>query len=174
VCYSEITVVAARGLRVAVLLLLSTAAVSQEPRPFNPEFKLVPNTIASIPALAQAVLTGDREQVIKGLQAGDDVNAKVLATDGARAGFTPLILAATISKPDLVQLLIEHKAKVTILDDFHRSAFWYAALRGSVSTTTALVSATDVKEVINEPDGDLKRTPLHLAVRLILQFLSIF
>jgi ankyrin repeat protein len=157
--------VCSSGICVAGLLLaLLSAAVSQD-LPFNANVKIARNTIDYIPPVASAVLTGDREQVIKALGASDNVNAIVRAKDGARAGFTPLILAATLSNPEIAQILIKNGAKITVLDDFHRSAFWYAALRNSPSTAEVLVTAPDVGDVINAADEDLKRTPLHLAVR---------
>jgi hypothetical protein len=147
----------------ALLLTLSTAAVSQELRSAV-AIRIAPNTIASIPPLVRAVLSGDREQVIKVLGAGG-VDDQVHAKDGSRAGYTPLILAATISNPEIVLLLIKQGAKITVLDDFHRSAFWYAAFEDSFSVSSVLTSALGASDVINIADTDLHRTPLHLAVR---------
>jgi hypothetical protein len=154
-----------RGIQIAGLLLaLSSGALSQDLSSTSP-VNIVPNSIDYIPPLAKAVLSRDQQQVIKALEAGDDVNAQVRAKDGARAGFTPIILAATLSDAGMAKVLLRYKASITILDDYHRSAFWYAALRGSLSTAEALNSASDVSDVINKADDDLRRTPLHLAVR---------
>ena len=147
----------------AMLLALSTAALAQELKS-NVGLTIVPNTIAYVPPLARAVLSGDREQIIKAIGAGG-INDQVRAKDGSRAGYTPLILAATLSDPDVVEMLIKQGAKITVLDDFHRSAFWYAALGGSVSVAAVLVTAPGADDVINAADNDLRRTPLHLAVR---------
>jgi ankyrin repeat protein len=146
-----------------LFLTLFSVAMCQD-LPSNAVFKIAPNTIEYIPPIAKAVLAGDREQVIKTLNS-DNVNATVRAKDGGRAGFTPLILAATLSNPEIAQILIKSGAKVAVFDDFHRSAVWYAAMRNSLSTAEVLVTAPDVGDAINAADNDLKRTPLHLAVR---------
>jgi ankyrin repeat protein len=157
------------GLRVAALLLmLSTAAISQE-LGSSANFKAAPNTIESIPPLARAVMSGDREQfamaMSKAISERENVNDQVRAKDGARAGYTPLIIAASLSDPDIVKMLIQNGAKTTVFDDFHRSAFWYAALRQNLPVSQVLVTAPDAEKAINVADNDLKRTPLHLAVR---------
>lgn len=92
-------------------------------------------------------------------------NAPIVAKKGGRAGFTPLILAAAISDRAAIDKLLASGAKITILDDYHRSALWYAALREDVSTTEILVKAGSAEDVVNAADADLQRTPLHLAVR---------
>jgi ankyrin repeat protein len=104
------------------------------------------------------------EQVLKAANA-ESVNDKVRAKDGERAGFTPLIIAASLSAPEITQVLIKYGAKITLFDDFHRSAFWYAALRQSLGVSQVLVTAPGALDVINVADSDLQRTPLHLAVR---------
>jgi ankyrin repeat protein len=154
------------GIRVAVLLLLagSSVALSQERGP-NVVINIVPNTIEFIPLLAKAAMIGDRETIVKQIEKKDNVNERVRAREGARAGFTPLMIAASLPSPDIAKLLIDHGAKITIVDDFGRSAFWYAALRDSFSVSQVLATAPDASDVINVADSDLKRTPLHLAVR---------
>lgn len=156
------------GIRaVALLLALSSAALSQQPPSAIPIATTIePSTIAYIPRLAKAVLAGDQGLVFKALEEREDVNERVRAKEGARAGFTPIILAAAVSDPSIARVLIKFNADVTAVDDFNRSAFWYAAIHESVLVTEALMSApVDAKKVINTADADLKRTPLHLAVR---------
>jgi len=156
--------IGSRGISLAALLVaLSMSAAGEEL--FSQSVRIVPDKIAYIPPLAKAVLSGDAKEVISAIKAGDNVDAKVEAKDGGRAGFTLLILAATLPNPNIAQLLVGKHAKVTILDDFNRSAFWYAALRGSVATTQVLMSAPDGEDIINVADNDMNRTPLHLAVR---------
>jgi ankyrin repeat protein len=150
----------------ALSLALSRIAISNEPTPLLADGAIVEaNTIESIPDLARAVLTGDRKEVDRWLLKGANVDERVHAKNGARAGFTPIILAAAISDSQIAKMLIENKANITLLDDFHRSAFWYAALNQSDAVTEVLVTARDANDVINDADDDLKRTPLHLAVR---------
>jgi hypothetical protein len=146
------------GFCVVALLTLSRAAISQEEL-------IKPNTIEHVPPFAKAVLTRDSGYLSKLLETRENVNERVLAKEGARAGFTPLILAAAISDTEMAQMLIRHGAKITILDDYHRSALWYAALHENVRLTEVLISATGVSDVINAADNDFDRTPLHLAVR---------
>ena len=124
------------------------------------------SSIESIPSLARAVLSGDEKLVSQAIkEAPKSVNDPVRARPGAHAGFTPLILAAALSEPDIVKLLIKNGAAITVLDDYNRSAFWYAASREDVETTKVLLEAPSATEVLNTPDYVFKRTPLHLAVR---------
>jgi ankyrin repeat protein len=150
----------------ALSLAVSRIAISNEPTPLLADGAIVEaNTIESIPDLARAVLTGDPKEVDRWLSKGANVDEPVRAKKGARAGFTPIILAAAISDSQIAKKLIENKANITLLDDFHRSAFWYAALNQSDAVTAVLITARDANDVINAADDDLKRTPLHLAVR---------
>jgi ankyrin repeat protein len=128
--------------------------------------KFTESTTAYIPQLAKAVILGDTKQVSKLLEQDQKaVNDRVLAKPGARAGFTPLILAAALSEPDIVHLLILSGAEITLRDDYNRSAVWYAALRSDVSMTKALFEAKNISDVVNIADDDFKRTPLHLAAQ---------
>jgi ankyrin repeat protein len=157
------------SIRVAGLLLtLSSVALGQAVEgqlPAHTGFAIVPNTIDYMSPLAKAVLSGDQDQVIKALETSDSVDVAVRAKQGERAGFTPLMLAAGLSNPRIADLLIKKGAKVTPLDDYHRSAIWYAALRDSPPTVFVLINAKDASDVVNTADSDLMRTPLHLAVR---------
>ncbi len=153
------------GIRTAaVFIALSGVAFSQN-LTLDPPITIEPGTIAYIPPLARAVLLNDPDQVTKALKAGAKVDEAVRAKDKARAGFTPLILATALSEPKITRLLIENGSNVAVLDDFHRSAFWYAALRGDVEVTEMLIKTRGVSDVINAADADLQRTPLHIAVR---------
>ena len=151
----------------ALFLVLSSAAVAQE----SPSNKIVsvvgvvPNTIAFIPPVARAVLTGDPKQVDAALAERADINEVVRAKEGSRAGFTPIILAAALADPDIVKKLIENGARLSIPDDFHRSAFWYAAEIHSAEITQLLFAGKDASDAINMADYDLKQTPLQIAVR---------
>jgi hypothetical protein len=152
------------ALQVIAVLALSASALGQEGTS-NIAVTIAPNTIASIPPIARAVLSGDRERVLKAIEEFHNVDEQVRAKEGERAGFTPLILAAAVSDADTAQVLIKYGAKITILDDFNRSALWYAAVRQDVAISETLVKAPGSKDVINTADADLKRTPLHIAVR---------
>ncbi len=122
--------------------------------------------IAYISPLALAVISGDIKKVADTLvKYPSSLNEKVKAKTGGRAGFTPLILAVSLSDIEITKLLIRNGASITFLDDFHRSALWYSALRENVDTTNALTGAPSVEEIINVADSDFRRTPLHIAVR---------
>lgn len=159
-----------RVILVALLLVVTTGVAvgqGQAPAVLSNTAPIVTNSaIADISPLARAVLTGDPKQVTEALEkAPDSVNQPVRAKEGARAGFTPLIIAAALSDSEIVGMLMERGAKITVLDDFNRSAFWYAALQENVEVTKRLISAPSAKEVVNIADSDFQRTPLHLAVR---------
>lgn len=124
------------------------------------------SSIEYIPPLARAVLSGDAKLVSQTIEKSPkSVNDPVRARAGGHAGFTPLILAAALSEPDIAEMLIKSGANITVLDDYHRSAFWYAALRDDVRITEILLEAPSAREVVNTPDYVFKRTPLHVAVR---------
>jgi ankyrin repeat protein len=152
------------GFCVAALLSLSGAVLGQQPPSLANKVEIVPSKIEYIPPLTKAVLRRDPEQVSKLLEAPGNVDERVRAKDGAPAGFTPLIVAASLSDAKIAQMLVLRGAKVTEFDDFHRSAFWYAALNQSLGVTTVLVGAPGAKDAVNAADNDLKRTPLHIAV----------
>jgi ankyrin repeat protein len=152
----------------AFFLVLSGAAVGEELalNKIGPIIGIVPNTIEFIPLVARAVLTRDPNLVRAALvEKRADINEKVQATKGSRAGFTPIILAAALADADVTKLLIENGAQVSILDDFDRSAFWYAAEIHNIDITKILVTGKGASDVINVADKDLKQTPLHIAVR---------
>ena len=151
----------------AFFLVLSGAAVAQELALNNigPIVGIVPNTIESIPPVAHAVLTRDPNQVRAALEKRAGINEAVRAKKGSRAGFTPIILAAALADLDIAKLLIENDAQVSILDEFNRSAFWYAAEIHNIEITKILITGKGASDVINVADNDLKQTPLHIAVR---------
>ena len=156
----------------ALAIAISTVALGQAPEGRQGADAILAGDATEyiIPPLARAVLTGDPTKVSQVLDTGhgsldEPVRTKNGTKKGERAGFTPLILAAALSDPTIARMLIEHGAKVTALDDYNRSAIWYAALREDVKVTSVLAKAPSFADVVNAADADLKRTPLHLAVR---------
>jgi len=152
------------GFCIAAFLVVSAAALSQNLPATASVAVILASDIEFVPPLAKAVVSGDPDQVSKFLKR-ENIDDRVRAKEGARAGFTPLILAAALSDPEIAQMLIKAGANIAVLDDFHRSAFWYAALHENTNLTNILIFAPKAKDVVNEPDDDFKRTPLHLAVR---------
>jgi ankyrin repeat protein len=141
----------------AGIVALSSAAFSQQ-------ISTLTSEVEEIPPLAGAVLAHNSEQISKLLDSRENVDERVRARKGGRAGFTPLILAAAFSDAEIAGRLIKYGAKITILDDYHRSALWYAAFRENVAVLRVLAGASGTRDVINVADDDLKRTPLHIAV----------
>src|SRR5215472_4796386 len=88
--------VLALGLGLA-LLTLGPVAESQQaappPKSASSSVQIVPNRIEFIPPLVKAVLSRDLQQVKEQL-ATQDINLRLHVKEG-RAGFTPLILAAS-------------------------------------------------------------------------------
>jgi ankyrin repeat protein len=151
---------------VTLLLALLGAAVAQELslKEIGPLISVAPNNIASIPPVAEAVLTGNPKYVTQALEKYG-IDEPVRAKEGARAGFTPLILATALSNLDIVAQLVTRGANAGIRDDFNRSAFWYAAELHNIQITKVLTDAKGANDVINAADTELKQTPLHIAVR---------
>ena len=71
-------------------------------RPDAPMF--VPSKIGYVPPLARAVLRNNRELVNKALVDGAKVDEPIRGKDQSRAGYTPLILAAALSEPDIAHV----------------------------------------------------------------------
>ena len=127
---------------------------------------IVTETIQPLPAVAKAVLSRNPEQVFLALKASPAaVDDRVKAKDGERAGYTPLMLATALPDAKIAYELIERGADVTALDDYNRSAVWYAAFYENVPVAEAIMSKPAAREIINVADNEFKRTPLHLAVR---------
>jgi len=168
-CFTGAVLNRVLGISVVAVLLASFGPASGQAQTANatPPVTLIamePATIARLPPLSRAVLTGDPEQVRQALEkAPESINERLSVNDTAHA--TPLILAAALSDPEIVGLLVQRGANVTMLDDFNRSAFWYAALREDVQITARLVRAKGSEDVVNASDKQFRRTPLHLAVR---------
>ncbi len=136
----------------------------------NPLFiPRVADTAEPLPPVAQAIVHGDMKGVIALVQKEPQiVNEAVLAREGEKAGFTPIILAAALANTEMVKYLMSENADITKLDDYNRSVFWYSAFNGDLEVTQVVLSIAKppaVTSVINTPDSDLMRTPLHLAVR---------
>jgi ankyrin repeat protein len=158
----------ARALVVGMALIVfsSSIALAQGQENSIANVALVPSTIEYIPPLAQAVLDGDQKQVIEVIkEAPSSINEPVRSKKGSRSGYTPLMLAAALSEPKIASILIQGGAKVTALDDYNRSAVWYAAFIGDAEVTQVLFEAPAISDVVNAADNDFKRTPLHLALR---------
>ncbi|MEO1181334.1 MAG: ankyrin repeat domain-containing protein, partial [Cyanobacteria bacterium J06636_28] len=58
-------------------------------------------------------------------------------------GVTPLILASFKDHIELVQLLLEHGADVTVRDQWHRTALDYALRRGESDPIVQLLKSSN-------------------------------
>jgi hypothetical protein len=145
------------------LAILTHGAVSQEvvDVPSN-ELGIMPDKIAKFPPLAKAILARDTDSITKLVMDRRNVNDPVVARSDGRAGYTPLILATALSDGDTVQKLLRHGAKITLLDDYRRSALWYAAINENPTLLRVLAKASDARSIVNEADTELKQTPVHI------------
>ena len=122
-------------------------------------------------ALHHAVLSGSTDIVEILLQKASDINTLSLA------GTTPLCLAVSRTRNDLVRLLLDHKAEVNYQGSHGRAALHTAATvaDGEATVETLL----DYGAEVNRRDNKL-RTPLHYAAevgtapvaRKLLQYLA--
>jgi len=155
---------------VAIFAAMATFGAIAQTSNEQPQKEASPvNPIESMPPIARAVVDGNVQEVVDLVTKDKEAaNQAVRAKKGEKAGYTPLILAAALSNPAIAKYLIANGAEITILDEYHRSALWYTAFNGDIQMTEVLVNAVQpelVKKIINMPDADLMRTPLHLAVR---------
>jgi hypothetical protein len=132
----------------------------------SPALESPPGHGMNIPSVASAVLAGDYGQVEEALKRDPDgVNRPIKAENGERAGYTPIIVAAAFGHDDILALLLKRGAQLGVLDDYHRSALWYAAFQGDERAVRTLLTFEAAREIVNVADEDLQRTPLHFAVR---------
>ena len=88
--------------------------------------------IAEINSFCKAIIQGDIETVKKLIELGEDVNQKSL-------GMTPALFAARYNKAEILELLIEHGADISIKSD-----------KGySITKIAESANAKDVLRVIN-------------------------
>lgn len=125
--------------------------------------------IAEAPALIEATLAGDLDDVRQLLEQGADPNlvhhTNTALTYAARDGFTeiarllidyggdvnwidgegvtPLILASFKAHIDLVELLLAHGADVTVRDQWDRTALDYALRRGEADPIVQLLEVSE-------------------------------
>eukprot|EP00928_Gymnodinium_smaydae_P072321 TRINITY_DN55699_c0_g1_i1.p1 TRINITY_DN55699_c0_g1~~TRINITY_DN55699_c0_g1_i1.p1 ORF type:complete len:565 (-),score=116.81 TRINITY_DN55699_c0_g1_i1:70-1713(-) len=105
-------------------------------------------------------LSGERPAVVKRLLAARCAVAVPASNAAAGAGVeTPLILAATGSRPELCKMILEARAHMEMKDSDGRRAIHHAARSGRGGALALLISA---RARVNDADRD-GRTPLLLA-----------
>ncbi len=123
--------------------------------------------VKTVPPLIEATLAGNIDDVRTLLQQGTDPNlvyntntaltyaardgftdiARLLIDQGANVnwidgeGVTPLILASFKGHIELVELLLAHKADVTVRDQWDRTALDYALRRGAADPIAQLLQS---------------------------------
>lgn len=102
--------------------------------------------------LCKAIVDGDAEFVRSWLeQEGNDPNTRDYT------GRTPLHLATTSSSIEIVQLLIDHGARMVARLVDGKTALHLAAIRGSVEIVSALLRKSEANEEEAESKTDAKR-----------------
>lgn len=98
---------------VAAAFMFAVNGVYAENRTSN-ELKLTENPVSvknlAINSFCKAILQGDLETVKKLIELGEDVNKKSL-------GMTPAMFAARYNKAEILQLLIENGADLSVKND---------------------------------------------------------
>ena len=110
--------------------------------------------------LCQAIVDGDLEHVLDWCeQKGVDINGR------DHTGRTPLQLAALCSTPAVVQVLIDHGARIVsrVADGF--TALHIAAQRGNAAMIKALLEKSEANEEEEARKGELKKEARRAAVR---------
>jgi ankyrin repeat protein len=102
--------------------------------------------------LCQAIVDGDADYVRTWLeQDGNEPNTRDYT------GRTPLHLAVAESTPEVVQILIDHGARLIARLVDGRTALHLAALRGNVEMVKALLQKSEANEEINEEKISARR-----------------
>ncbi|WPH02991.1 Hypothetical protein R9X50_00586300 [Acrodontium crateriforme] len=108
--------------------------------------------VSNTAMLCQAIVDSDAEFVRSWLeQEGNDPNARDWC------GRTPLHLAASNSTLEIVQLLIDHKARLVARLFDGKTALHLAAMRGSVEIVSALLRKSEANEEEEEQKVDARR-----------------
>ena len=109
--------------------------------------------------LHKAVEAGDISQVRLMLQAGQDVNYR----DPGYYNYTPLMVAATVRRNDIAELLLRYGANTTLVDSFQETAVFIAVFANSPEVLeTLLQHGSQVDAVV--PVNGHPWTPLMFAV----------
>jgi len=115
---------------------------------------------------AAAIFAGDIATVEKLIAEGRDINGTAPDDNGNETRTTPLMLATYRENEEVVRLLVENGARVDLVDDYNRSALWYAVFQQNLELVEFLGDIEGSRKVVNLPDKPLRETPLHVAVSL--------
>jgi ankyrin repeat protein len=106
------------------LTLISTSVKAETILNSSPETSIGVKKIVGLSSFCNAILKGDIETVKSMISLGEDVNEKSL-------GMTPAIFAARYNRADILEVLIENGADITIKCDKGRSIKRHAELSGA-------------------------------------------
>ncbi len=100
-----------------------------------------------------AVLSGNLEVIKQHIKAGTNINEK-----DAMSGSTPLISAATFDKPEIVKVLIDAKANLSIKNNDGSTALHSAAFFGRIEIVQMLIDAKADKTIRNNFNATPRET----------------
>ena len=112
------------------LLAFGNVAIASTPENFKLE-KITVSNIRDVSPLCQAIAKGDYQTVKKMIEFGTDVNY-------TSRGMTPLMYAARYNKVEIVKLLLENGAKVSLIDEKGFNALKHAELSNATETVEFL------------------------------------
>lgn len=120
---------------VAVTCLLSSSGLMAKDHKVDPRpTKVTELKSLEVSSFCKAIMQGDYETVKKLIELGEDVNKKSL-------GMTPAIFAARYNKAEILQLLINNGADLTIKSDKGYSVKKYAELSNAVDALRVIEAA---------------------------------
>ncbi|OQE44563.1 hypothetical protein PENCOP_c002G02537 [Penicillium coprophilum] len=110
---------------------------------------------AFIPQIVKAAQAGSRGEVARLIEYGIDIEERHKAS-----GRNALLVAAHCGKDDIVELLIQHHARLDVTDGSGWTALHLAASRGHCGVISLLMEESNIVEVLNYQG----RTALRIAV----------
>lgn len=120
----------------------------------NSSIDLTSNDTANIPLIIKAAQVGSGNEVERLIERGSDIEAR-----HQRSGRNALLVAAHCGREDVVDLLINHNARLAVIDKSGDTALHLAASRGHYGVLQLLLPECDLIETPNSKG----RTPLRVA-----------
>ncbi|WP_282164398.1 ankyrin repeat domain-containing protein [Cellulophaga baltica] len=116
-----------KSIVIAVLgiTLISTSAKAETILNSSPETTINIKKITGLSSFCNAILKGDIQTVKSMISLGEDVNEKSL-------GMTPAIFAARYNRAEILEVLIENGADITVKCDRGRSIKKHAEQSGAI------------------------------------------
>ncbi|SHJ50080.1 ankyrin repeat domain-containing protein [Pseudozobellia thermophila] len=119
----------------ALVCLLSSSSLLANDHKVDPQpTKVTALKTLEVSSFCKAIMKGDIDMVKKLIELGEDVNQKSL-------GMTPAIFAARYNKAEILQLLIDNGADLTIRSDKGFTVKKYAELSNAVDALRVIEAA---------------------------------